>query len=82
MRRFRGTPAQSTQSLFGVFHIVHASLMSQQSQEFLLFSIFPVFSESHRLISTGRDWGKETQTPLAESRIVARCLSGCYSADS
>src|SRR5215472_3851310 len=46
-------------------HIVHAYLMSQESQKFPFGFIPPTFLWISNMISTGRGWGKETQTPSA-----------------
>jgi hypothetical protein len=66
------------------FHIVHASLMSQESKKFPLRSIPLCFVNLINMISTGRDWGKEAQTPSACGipHRGATSLGTGYSADS
>jgi hypothetical protein len=46
-------------------HIVRAYLMSQESEKFPLGFIPLRFVDLINMISSGRDWGKETQTPSA-----------------
>jgi len=46
-------------------HIVRAYLMSQESEKFPLGFIPPAFFvDLINMISSGWDWGKETQTPF------------------